>query len=165
MQCLTRSLICRDGERKTFNMRLLLSLLSTVPEEKNGAPFGVERPGFYRRRSDSLRAEWILSSNPRAGKRFFSTPISHRGPPNLLYNGYHGSFQGVKRPGRGVDKTTPSIPEVKNEWSCTSTPRLCLCGVLGAEHVSRRVEMSQGKSHLVCDVTRIKSIFLHLRQR
>jgi hypothetical protein len=25
------------------------------------------------------------------------------GPPSLLYNGYRVSYQGVKRPGRGVD--------------------------------------------------------------
>ena len=30
------------------------------------------------------------------------------GPPSLLYNGYTGSFRGVKRPGRGVDHPPPS---------------------------------------------------------
>jgi len=31
------------------------------------------------------------------------------------------SFPGVKRPGREVNQSPPSIPEVKNEWSCTSS--------------------------------------------
>ena len=35
------------------------------------------------------------------------------GQPSLLYNGYRVSFQGVKRPGRGVDLRTPSSAEVK----------------------------------------------------
>ena len=32
------------------------------------------------------------------------------------------SFPGVKRPGREVNKSPPCIAEVKNEWSCTSSP-------------------------------------------
>ena len=35
------------------------------------------------------------------------------GPPNLLYNGYRLSFQGVRRPGRGVDHPPKSNDEVK----------------------------------------------------
>jgi len=35
------------------------------------------------------------------------------GPPSLLYNGYRISFPGVKRSGRGVDHSPPSIAEVK----------------------------------------------------
>jgi hypothetical protein len=35
------------------------------------------------------------------------------GPPSLLYNGYRVSFQGVKRPWRGVDHPPSSSAEVK----------------------------------------------------
>jgi len=38
-------------------------------------------------------------------------------------------FSGVKRPGRNVDHTPLSGAEIKNEWSCTSTPALCLPGL------------------------------------
>jgi hypothetical protein len=47
------------------------------------------------------------------------------GPPSLLYNGYRVSFQGVKRPGRGVDHPPPPGAEVK-EQSYTSTSPLGL---------------------------------------
>jgi hypothetical protein len=39
-------------------------------------------------------------------------------------NGYRSSFLGVKRPAREVDHWPPSSAEVKNEWSCTSIPRI-----------------------------------------
>jgi hypothetical protein len=35
----------------------------------------------------------------------------------LLYNGYRGSFLGVKRPGRDVEQSAPSGAEVTNESS------------------------------------------------
>jgi hypothetical protein len=44
---------------------------------------------------------------------FDTRPDRQWGPNNILYNGYCGSFLGVKRPGRGFGKTTPSSPEVK----------------------------------------------------
>jgi hypothetical protein len=63
------------------------------------------------------------------GKIFFSSskrPDSLLGPPGLLPNGYHGSLPLVKRPGREFDHSPPSSVEVKNEWSYTSTPPICL---------------------------------------
>ena len=36
---------------------------------------------------------------------------------------------GVKRPGRGVNHSSPSGAKAKNEWSYTSTPPVCLYGV------------------------------------
>jgi len=47
------------------------------------------------------------------GEIFRTRPDRLRGPPRLLYNGYQISFQGVKRPGRGVDHPPPSSAEVK----------------------------------------------------
>jgi len=37
-----------------------------------------------------------------------------------------GFFPRIKRPGREFYHWSPSIPRVKNEWSYTSTSRLCL---------------------------------------
>jgi hypothetical protein len=48
------------------------------------------------------------------------------GPPSLLYHGYRCSFPRVKRPGRGVGHSPVSSAELKNEWSCTANPKLCL---------------------------------------
>jgi hypothetical protein len=43
-----------------------------------------------------------------------------------LFSVYRGSFPGVKRLGREVQHSLPSSAEVKNEWSCTTTPPMCL---------------------------------------
>ena len=40
-----------------------------------------------------------------------------------------GFFPGVEQPGLFVDNSVPFSAEVKNDWSCTSTPPICLCGV------------------------------------
>jgi hypothetical protein len=48
----------------------------------------------------------IQGSHPVRGKRSIpspETPDQFWGPPTLLFNGYRGSFPGVKRPGRDVD--------------------------------------------------------------
>jgi hypothetical protein len=37
--------------------------------------------------------------------------------------GTRDSFPGVKRPGREADHSPPSSAEVKNTWSCISTPK------------------------------------------
>jgi hypothetical protein len=42
------------------------------------------------------------------------------GPPSLLFNGCRWLF--TRRKAVGVDGSPPSIAEVKNEWSYTSTP-------------------------------------------
>jgi len=44
-----------------------------------------------------------------------------------------GSFPGVKRPGLGVDHPPHLVPNLKKEYSCTSTPPLDLRGLLQAE--------------------------------
>ena len=40
-----------------------------------------------------------------------------------------GSFPEVRQPKHEVDRSPPSSAEVKNEWSCTSTPSVRLHGV------------------------------------
>ena len=46
------------------------------------------------------------------------------GTPSLLFNGKWGFL-----PGHEVNHSTPYSAEVKNEWSCTSTPLIYLYGV------------------------------------
>jgi hypothetical protein len=40
---------------------------------------------------------------------------------------------GVQRPGREADHSLPSSAKVKNAWSYTSTPPLCLHGLVLSE--------------------------------
>jgi hypothetical protein len=59
------------------------------------------------------------------GSRIFSSPYFLDrlwGPPNILYNGYRGSFPGVKRPGRETDHSHPASAEVKKMWIYATTP-------------------------------------------
>jgi hypothetical protein len=51
------------------------------------------------------------------------------GPPNLLFTEYDGAFLGLKRSVREVNYSSPSRAQVKNEWSYTSPPPVCLHGV------------------------------------
>jgi hypothetical protein len=44
----------------------------------------------------------------------------HWGPPSCLFNGYSGSFPGVKQPEGEGDHSPPTSAEVQNEWSYTS---------------------------------------------
>jgi len=41
----------------------------------------------------------------------------------FLFSGYRCSFRG-----RNTDHSSPSSAEVKNEWSFTTPPSICLCG-------------------------------------
>ena len=42
--------------------------------------------------------------------------------PAFCLVGTGASFRGVNRPGREVDHSPQSSPELKNEWSCSSAP-------------------------------------------
>jgi len=53
-----------------------------------------------------------------------STPAL--GSPSLLFNGYLGSFPGIKRPERETNHSPSSSAEVKNGWIYTSAPPICL---------------------------------------
>ena len=52
-----------------------------------------------------------------------------QGPHSLLFRMYPGSFPGVKRPSLEVNHLLASGVEVKNEWSCATTPPVCIYGV------------------------------------
>ena len=43
------------------------------------------------------------------------------------FSGYQSSFTGVKWSGHDIDHLTSA--KVKNEWSCTSSPPVCIHGV------------------------------------
>ena len=73
----------------------------------------------------------IWGSNSGTGKRLSSAKRTDRlcEPSCLVFDGYKVYFPGVKRPGRETDHLPTSSSEVKNEWSYTSTPPICLHGV------------------------------------
>jgi hypothetical protein len=68
---------------------------------------------------DCATGKTIRGSNPDRDNFFLQILLS----PYLVGTG--GSFPGIKRPGRIADYSR-SVPEVKNEWSCTSSPVTCL---------------------------------------
>jgi hypothetical protein len=71
----------------------------------------------------------VQGSNPDMSKRFFSSPKCPDwlwGLPSLLFNEYWGSLLGVKWPGCKVNHSPLSSAKVKNEWSYTSPPPICL---------------------------------------
>jgi len=53
------------------------------------------------------------------------------GPPTFLFNRFQGSFLWLSGWHTQVNRSPLSSFEVKNEWSCTSTPPICLHGVDG----------------------------------
>jgi hypothetical protein len=61
----------------------------------------------------------VLENNP---DRFWSLP-------SLTSSAYMCSFRWAKRLGREIDHSHPSRAEVKTEWSCTSSPPVCLRGM------------------------------------
>jgi hypothetical protein len=64
---------------------------------------------------------------------FLLTPASRTalGPNQPLIQWVPGALSlGVKRPGREADHSPPSGAEVKNAWSCISTPPVHLRGVV-----------------------------------
>jgi hypothetical protein len=50
-------------------------------------------------------------------------------PPSPLFSRYRFPFAGVRLPGYEGNHSPPSSAEVKNVWSYTSTPPICLQGV------------------------------------
>jgi hypothetical protein len=59
------------------------------------------------------------------GSKMFTSPCRPDrlwGSPNLLKNGYRGSFPGVKRHEREADHSPPTSAEVKKMWIYASTP-------------------------------------------
>jgi hypothetical protein len=64
------------------------------------------------------------------GKRFCVLRLRWLwGPPSLIFRVHRVYSAGGKRPGREVYQSLAAGVEVKNEWSCTSIPLICLHGV------------------------------------
>ena len=80
-----------------------------------------------------MATDWkVCGINSRRGKRFLSSPKRPdlpRGPAGLLVNGYRASFPGLKRPMRDVERLTPSVAQVKTEWSHVSSLPVRFLGV------------------------------------
>ena len=75
----------------------------------------------------------VWGSNPGRGMRYFSSPKrSDRlwAPLTHQFNGGTGIFlSAVTGVGREIDHSPQSSAEVKNEWSYTILPPICLHGV------------------------------------
>jgi len=72
---------------------------------------------------------YVMECKFQQGKEGFLFSKSPHQPlvlPSLLFNGYLASFPVVKWVGHEVDHSHPSNAKVKNEWSCTSAPPICL---------------------------------------
>jgi hypothetical protein len=102
--------------------------------------FAVQLHDEYRVRTNmssrfyccSVRGGQSRGSNPGKGRRFLSYP-KH---PDQLWSPHSTVSMvtgvlafGVKRLGRDTDHSPPSSVEVKNEWSSTSVPLICLPGM------------------------------------
>jgi hypothetical protein len=77
--------------------------------------YGLEDPGFV-----SLEGQDI-SFYPKL-------PDRACGPSIPLFNSFRSSVPGVMPLEREVNHSHPSSTDVKNEWSCTSTPTIHLYG-------------------------------------
>ena len=70
----------------------------------------------------------VWESNSGRGKRFFllqNRPDLLWGPPR-----YWDSFPRIARPSLEVDYSPPRSTDIKNKWSYTPTPPICVCGNL-----------------------------------
>ena len=76
---------------------------------------------------------WMVwGLNPGKGKKFSLLQNAQTGSgaqPSYYTEGTEFFFTKVKQPRCEVDHSPPSSAEVKNGWSCTSTPPICLHGV------------------------------------
>jgi len=85
-----------------------------------------------------IRAGWfgVRTSVEEEGLPFLHPSRPNLGPIHLPCSGYRSSFSGVKLSGRGVDHPPPSNSKVKNEWSITLTPPLCLREIIQEGYLS-----------------------------
>jgi hypothetical protein len=103
---------------------------------------------------------WDL--NPSRGKRF--THLQNRadwllGPPGLLFNGYWGSFLGVKWLWCEVNHSLPSSAKVKNEWNYTFIPLYAFMAWTGTALLDR-FYLKQSKSQPVDRGTQLIEVVL-----
>jgi hypothetical protein len=101
-------------------LKQVLILVTTVIQMLNTDRISVVDAGWT-----------VWGSNTGRGKGFFSCETLGRlwDPHNLLLNVYNGPFSGIKRTGREVDHSRPSMTKVRNEWRYASAPPLCVYAV------------------------------------
>jgi hypothetical protein len=80
--------------------------------------YGLDDRGFETRQELGI---FLFTTASRTDLGLIRYPIQWI--PGALY-------LGVKLPGREADHSPPSSAEVKNAWSYTSTPPVCLHGVV-----------------------------------
>ena len=98
-----------------------------------------------------LATGWtIRGSNPSGA--IFSAPVrTGPGVHSASYIMGTGSFQGVKRPGRGIDHPPHLAPRLKKQQSYTSAPPLGLRGLLQSElylYLQNTVNISQEDAYI-----------------
>jgi hypothetical protein len=79
-----------------------------------------------------------------------------RGPPSIQFTGCQGYFPFLKWLGYEVNHTPPSVAEVKNEWSYTSTLPICLLGV----HWGKLYLLPQPNVWIMCFLCKIEELVL-----
>jgi hypothetical protein len=86
-----------------------------------------------RSRHSNWATDWtVRGSNCGRSKRFYPSPKRPDrlwSPSSLIFNGYRGSYPGVKRPGREVKSSPLFSAKVKSEWRYTYTATICLYSV------------------------------------
>ena len=115
-----------------FVVCMLITLrMSTVSLFVTGKPVQVfhchlmacnsQEPGWFSLNSDWVQAGW--------SRLFFRTSIPALGPTQPHTERAPMFFAGVKRPRRDADRSLLSSTSIKNEWSNTPSPHICLRGV------------------------------------
>jgi hypothetical protein len=57
----------------------------------------------------------LAKGGPGEGEIFLTRPDRPQGPPSILYNAHRVCFPRIKRPGRGVNRPSPSSAEVEEK--------------------------------------------------
>lgn len=81
----------------------------------------------------TLAVGWMIRVlDPSRGQRFLSPgyPDFLWHPPSFQFNGYQGFSVGLMWLGHEIGPSPPpASPKIKNEWSYTSVPHICLHGL------------------------------------
>ena len=76
-----------------------------------------------------VRLSGFRAAAEAGGVSLFRTFRPALGPTKPPINGQRDPFARVERRAREDEHSPPSSAEIKNEWICTSTSRVCIHGV------------------------------------